>query len=198
MARIITNPGYLRGLDEVRGMSAGGIASLSEVADPDNAFSAGAEFVKALRDDLLNTLDYQDDPVEWLTDGRERADDYAATRGDQMVGEIVRTHERWETFVDLCAYDTDYGDYLGEGWTSLDDLRDIALSVTATQVMRALLKHIRYHIRENEDDDPGLGFRIESENGVLSAVCPDCENVVLAADLDLLFPLLAEHSREHQ
>lgn len=192
MARIITHPGYLEALDEIKSMGAWSLARVAGVADPDDLASPGAEFLKDLRDDLVQRLDYEDDPLVWLAH-EDASYDYCALRSDEMAGEIVSTYRRWQVFVDLCAYDTDIEDYVGQEVMDLNALRDVALAVTGAQVLRALVDHIRTVIRDNTEDDPLGMFTVTSEDGVLHAVCNDDGYFLGARDMDELQNLADDH-----
>jgi hypothetical protein len=77
------------------------MASIAEISDPSSLSSPGAEMLETVRSYLLESLEYDAEkpvPISELA--------------DSVLP--VYTHDIWETFVDLCAYNEDVEDLGGD------------------------------------------------------------------------------------
>jgi hypothetical protein len=76
------------------------MASFIDIATPASLSSKGAEFLDGLRYYLLAWFNENDEPVNV-----GQVAEYAVP---------IYTHDTWETFVDLCAYNEDIEDWVDE------------------------------------------------------------------------------------
>ena len=79
-------------------MNAYELANLADVSSPDSLESPGALFLLSLG---VSVSEYADEDGD--------LDDIAGDIADQCVP--IYTHERWQTFVDLAAYQEDVTDF---------------------------------------------------------------------------------------
>lgn len=101
------------------------LARLADCPSPDSPTSPGAHFLESVADS------YQ----EAAADERYDEDDSPHEIADAAVP--VYTHERWQTFVDLCAYQEDTTE-LGDDGSDLTQSAAIALYMIAERLVRAL------------------------------------------------------------
>lgn len=102
-------------------MNAYELARIADVASPDSLTSPGAQWLCAVAGSASDIAD-----ADSLTEC-----------ADALVP--VYTHERWQVFVDLCAYRDDLSD---AGLTTCDDMTStagVALYVIAERLLSALV-----------------------------------------------------------
>lgn len=116
-------------LDGLRDLSAFALARLADCASPDTNLSAGADFLRYVRDSLVDRL------VESVRLDEDEASDLAHEIADQSVP--IYTHQLWCTFVDLAGYDEDTSGFLGEGATA-DSIANAALYQIGERLALAL------------------------------------------------------------
>ena len=151
-------------IEDLKGLTAYWLSSeVESISGPDSPESPGAKFLDAVRDSVVETLEYK---IENDTDGdllhaaRVLRDD-AHELADGAVP--IYTHERWQVFVDLCAYNVDIDDY-ASGTTDMTELAGVALYEVARRLTDALCAKVEeeydpFEQDDNEDDtldsDPG-------------------------------------------
>lgn len=87
-------------LDSIKSLSPYALARLVECGDPDSPESRGALFLTSVRDAVVEYAETDDYTHHWSDAIHEIADS----------APDVYTHQRWQEFVDLCAYETDLSD----------------------------------------------------------------------------------------
>lgn len=122
--------------DAWRQESAYSLAKTADCAAPDNNESAGAILLYSVRDNLLEAFDYSmgDEPVE-INEPEDTVTEIADAAPD------VYTHQRWQEFVDLAAYQEECE--LGEWPNDLTDAAGIALYQIAYRLAAAMLEDLR-------------------------------------------------------
>jgi hypothetical protein len=113
------------------------LTDLADCADPDYGDSPGAQYLRAVRDSVL----------EWWEDERDTSDPDEASheRVDSLVP--IYNHERWTTFVDLAAYHEDLDDF-----GRPDDMTDAA-GVALYLVGRRLFEALAQELADAKDED---------------------------------------------
>lgn len=92
---------HTQAIDTINNFSAYRLANMADVASPDALDSPGAKFLSHVRDALVEWVEYnRDEAIEALS---EKAQDDALEQVDACVP--VYTHQLWQTFTDLSAYD---------------------------------------------------------------------------------------------
>ena len=107
------------------------LARLADVYDPDEKDNPAARFLEGIAEDVADRLSYDPDgdPDEWV----HKIADLAVP---------VYTHERWQVFVDLGAYNEDPGELVGAS-EDLTALAGIALYMIASRLAEALIEEDR-------------------------------------------------------
>lgn len=119
------------------------LARIAGVSDPDTLESAGAAFLFAVRDEVLQTLDDADGDAHGLDD------ETAHLIADGAVP--IYTHERMLTLVDLAAYHEDLADLAsGSGEVDLVSLAGLALYQVGRRLAESLIEDL--HAAADEDD----------------------------------------------
>lgn len=111
-----------------------------DVAYPDKLgvgeMSPGADFLDTVALSLKEAIEYGRivPDQEFCADGEYRSDVL-----DQIASESipVSTHEKWEAFADLCAYDGSWSD--GEFGATMDSMADGRLALIAYVAMKEWL-----------------------------------------------------------
>lgn len=111
------------------------LARLAGCMDPDNAESPGARFLSRVADDYREAI-----ADEWYDD------DSPHEIADSAVP--VYTHERWQVFVDLGAYQEDISEYGDDYGADLTGAAAVALYMIAERLVYALAQE-----DETTDDD---------------------------------------------
>jgi hypothetical protein len=127
--------------DELNSLNAYELARIADCGDPDTLDSDGAEFLKSIRDDVVETFENDN----WS------ADTYATIWGIADSNVPVMTHDIAKAFVDLCAYNEDVSDYVTDGGTDLVRNMKVALYVIGERLAGALLEEYRHTLEELED-----------------------------------------------
>lgn len=126
---------------ETRDMRPYQLAGFAGCASPDSPTSPGAQFLSDVRDRV----------AEWATQPRTdrqygwELSDYAHEIADGCVP--IYTHQRWQTFVDLCAYHYDASDY-GDLPRDMTDAAGVVLYAIGRALADALLADL-----PDDDDD---------------------------------------------
>lgn len=105
------------------------LAQLADVASPDSKESKGADFLLSVQDRVNDALSYG------MAEQGYELSDVASEIGDESVP--VYTHEKWQTFVDLCAYTEDVTEF--GPIQDLDNASNIALFLIAERLATVLL-----------------------------------------------------------
>lgn len=114
------------------------LANLADCSCPDTDKSAGADFLRGVQDDVL----------ERLSDGS--ADEDAAHEiADGAVP--VYTHDLWQTFTDLAAYNEDPTE-LGYDGSDMDAAARTCLYLIAHRLVLALLEEAQDEDDEDDED----------------------------------------------
>lgn len=140
---------YSAKIQDLKDSRAYSLAGLADCMSPDSLESVGAIFLGRVRDDVLEMVEGLDD-----FDG---ADDFARMSEDEthMIADgavPIYTAEKWATFTDLGAWQTDVSDYIG-GEEDLDKLGSIALYEIARTLADAILAEITEAIREDDESE---------------------------------------------
>jgi hypothetical protein len=148
------------------------LAKMAECADPDRAdgygfdsmtdeeraernktASAGAKFLRYCAWSALDVLDdadsYAGNPGDTLAERAEH-DGRLTEEADGCVP--VYTHQRWQTFVDLCAYQEDTDELAGAD-SDMSDRAGIALYMIAERLIRALVELFADDDADEEEDE---------------------------------------------
>lgn len=115
------------------------LARLAECYSPDSADSPGARFLDSIEADYRDRRD----------EGSYDEDDTPHEIADAAVP--VYTHERWQTFVDLGAYEEDTTE-LGDDGSDLTQSAATALYMIAERLVRALHDEIGDETTDEDDD----------------------------------------------
>ena len=129
--------------DELKALTAYELARLADSSDPDTLDSIGAEFLKSVRDDVL----------EFFENDNWSSDTYATIWGIADSAVPVMTHDIAKVFVDLCAYREDIGGQLAP-YENVDMVRfmHLALYQIAVRLTEALYEEYRHTLEEIEED----------------------------------------------
>lgn len=127
--------------DELKTLTAYQLATLADCADPDALDSIGAEFLKAVRDDVLETFEYDN----WSSDT------YATIWGIADNAVPIMTHDIAKTFVDLCAYREDLSERASDSGHDMVHLMQIAVYQIGERLAEALYEKYRHTLEEIEE-----------------------------------------------
>ncbi len=107
------------------------LAQMADCASPDDEHSPGATFLLRVQDDMAERF-------TWAADNDEVVDEDAAHEvADSAVP--VYTHQRWQVFGDLCAYQEDITDYRTDA-ADMTATAGVALYLIAERLAFALLE----------------------------------------------------------
>jgi hypothetical protein len=123
------------------------LASLANCGSPDSVDSPGAAFLSSVARDVADRVN--DDPAVAREDIADLIEDGAHEIADSAVP--VYTHQRWQTFVDLQAYQEDTSEY-----GAIDDLTNaagVALYMVANRLVLALAEELTGALDEDTDED---------------------------------------------
>ena len=128
--------------DELRAKSVYELARLAECGDPDNAESAGAEFLKSVRDDVIESFEYD----SWGT----YPEDTISQISDSCVP--VWNYTIAQTWTDLTGWIIDI-DELVDGSDQRDtiSLMSLALYVAGDRLARALFEEYKHTLEELDE-----------------------------------------------
>ena len=126
--------------DELRAKSVYELARLAECGDPDSADSVGAEFLKYVRDSVIEAFEYD----SWGT----YPEDTASQIADSCVP--VWNYATAQTWTDLTGWVIDADD-LSEGVTDVIKLMSLALYVAGDRLARALFEEYKHTLEEIEE-----------------------------------------------
>jgi hypothetical protein len=137
-------------LDAVREMTHYSLANnAADISSPDSDTSPGAKFLGRVRDSVIESLEWK---VEHDTDG-DLAQAARALREDSHEladGAVpVYTYERWQTFVDLTAWQVDITEF-GET-EDMTSAAGVALYEVARVLTDALCEYVETYWSELED-----------------------------------------------
>jgi flavin-binding protein dodecin len=133
------------------GLNAYRLASLADVSTPDDLDSAGALFLTRHRNTIVEALDNAVEDLDATMDDTEivmAIEDALHEAADGAPS--VYTHELFKQFTDLCVWDEDISDYIGED----DDMTKratLALYVAADRLSRVLVEAYAEAIDEAEE-----------------------------------------------
>lgn len=111
------------------------LARLADCHDPDTMTSPGARFLDRVESAFLD----METPDE----------DRFGEEADQLVP--IYTHERWQVFVDLCAYEEDISEF-GDYGDDLTRAAGVALYMIAERLLRALYEEAQDNADDDEED----------------------------------------------
>ena len=120
------------------------LANMAGCMCPDSPESVGAEFLTRVRDDVLERI--EDISAE---DFERETEDISPEIADSAVP--VYTYTKWQTFVDLGAWQTDVSELIG-GEEDLDQLGSVALYEIARTLVDAILSDLAEAIREDDNE----------------------------------------------
>ena len=101
-----TSP-HTQAIDTINNLNAYQLARIVDTAQPDALNSPGAKFLASVRDSLVEWVEYVRDTYD-VQSLPETAQDNAIDQVDANVP--VYTHQLWQTFTDLAAYDDESAD----------------------------------------------------------------------------------------
>jgi hypothetical protein len=113
-------------------LNAYSLASLADCATPDTQESPGAAFLLRVQDATREAVEEIDDPEDIEREMQDRAHEIADTAVP------VYTHDCWQVFVDLGAYNEDASE-LGADASDLTTAAGVALYMIAERVVTALV-----------------------------------------------------------
>lgn len=125
-------------MTEIADMTTFRLANEADCTTPDNADSAGSQFLDQVRDAFLEAVEYNE--------GKWDADDGAHTIADAAVP--IYTRDVWTTFVDLGAYTEDPSE-LG---ADVDDMEQAA-KICLYMIAERLCYRLAELLDEGDDDD---------------------------------------------
>lgn len=125
---------------ELREMTAYQLARLAECGDPDTLDSVGAEFLKSVRDSVIEAFEYD----SWGT----YPEDTASQLADDCVP--IWNYAIAQTWTDLTGWIIDIDD-LAEGTTDTVKLMSLALYVAGDRLARALFEEYKHTLEELEE-----------------------------------------------
>lgn len=117
-------------------MNAYQLANLADVQSPDSLESPGAQW-------LVQVASYADE----IDASEEYWQDEVSEAADSVVP--IYTHNRWQVFVDLCAYTEDVNDIDPGASADMNDRAGLALYMIAERLLVAL---VEAKAEEAEDD----------------------------------------------
>jgi hypothetical protein len=138
-------------LDAVREMTVHALANnVSDISGPDEVNSPGAQFLDRVRDAVIESLEWktQNDDVDLAHAARRLRED-SHELADGAVP--IYTFNRWETFVDLGAWQVDIEEYRGGG-EDMTQLAGIALYEVARTLTDSLCEYVETYFSELEDE----------------------------------------------
>jgi hypothetical protein len=163
------------------------LASFADCGSPDSVDSPGAAFLARVARDVADRVDVGDieqgDPEGAWNEAvaaqlRDLTEDGAHEVSDAAVP--IYTHERWQVFVDLQAYQEDVSEY-GDA-DDLTNAAGVALYSIAQRLVIALAEELTEAL--DEDDTEGPTPAEEDLAADHPAACPGCEGsgLVFLAD----------------
>jgi hypothetical protein len=157
------NPNTVTTLDSVREMNYIHLSNnVADIAGPDGEDSPGAKFLTLVRDAVIEALEWKvenDDPD--LAHAARVLRDDSHELADAAVP--VYTYQRWQTFVDLGAWQIDIGDY-----GSSEDMTTqagVALYEVARILTDSLCEYVETYWSELQDE----GEQDDTEDVALDA-----------------------------
>jgi len=124
--------------------SAFNLAGDAECASPDTSDSPGADFLKGVRDSVLDQWESVDDIHE---------PNYAGTVHEIADAAVpIYTHNMWSAFVDLAAYQEDPTE-LGVNGSDMGQAAGVCLYMIAERLAYALFAEIAEAIDEDAAND---------------------------------------------
>lgn len=130
------------------------LASLADCASPDSADSPGAAFLARVARDVTDYVSDAEDADP--RDALDNVSDWSHGIADSAVP--VYTHERWQVFVDLAAYQEDVSELMPDAGDDLTGAAGVALYMIAERLVRALADELSEALdaEDAEDDDAEL------------------------------------------
>ena len=152
---------HTQAIDTINNFSAYRLSLKAGVESPDALDSHGAQFLTSVRDALVEWVDYNlDETIETLS---EKAQDDAFEQVDATVP--AYTHQLWQTFTDLAAYDDESAGEFAGG-TMTETVSYILVRI-AERLFVALAEEYVAAYGNGEDDD-------EDYDDEYVSVCPAC------------------------
>ena len=136
---------YTDKVTEIKTYGANTLQSMADCMSPDSLESVGAQFLTRVRDDVLERVE-DIDPEDFARE----TDDMTWEVADSAVP--VYTYTKWQTFVDLGAWQEDVSDMMGdrgETMGELDHVGSLALYIIAERLAQA----IRIELMDAIDED---------------------------------------------
>jgi hypothetical protein len=130
-------------LDEVKGLTAYRLSSEADCGTPDSSTSPGAFFLERIRNAVVERV--SDDPAAFDPDGPGDLSDEIADDAPSIY-----THDRWQQFVDLGAYNEDPTE-LGVDCSDLTATAGVCLYMIAERLVQALWAIIAEAFEESDD-----------------------------------------------
>jgi hypothetical protein len=130
-------------VETIEGLNAYELARYAECASPDGLDSPGARFLEVVRDVVVDAITDEDPPE----DDRH---DSAFAIADASVP--IYTYDKWQTFVDLAAWQEDPSD-LGFNGADMEQGAGICLLMIGERLALALFEEATDDNDDEEDDE---------------------------------------------
>lgn len=135
-------------LATINNFSAYRLANMATVATPDAVDSPGAQFLTSVRDALVEWVEYVRDTYD-AQSLPETAQDDALEQVDSAMP--AYTHQLWQTFTDLAAYDDESAGEFDGG--TMTETVSYVLARIAERVFVALAEeYVSAYVAEQDDD----------------------------------------------
>ena len=143
-----TNP-HTQAIDTINNFSAYRLSLKADVASPDAVDSHGAQFLARVRDAFVEWVEYGRDAYD-VQSLDERAQDDAFEQVDACVP--VYTHQIWQTFIDLAAYD-DESAVECDGLTMTERASYVLESIAERLFVALAEEYVSAYVAEHEEDE---------------------------------------------
>ena len=121
------------------------LASTADCAAPDRDANEGIEFLCGLFDSFIDTIEFTAiDEIDAQADGYDIRKELDRVEWHETADSAVPvyTHRKWQTFVQLAAYDEDVSELVHGREITGDDVCNAALYIIADRLMRALTSEL--------------------------------------------------------
>ena len=155
---------HTQAIDTINNLSAYGLTNMADVASPDALDSPGAQFLTSVRDSLVEWVEYVQDTYD-VQSLPETAQDNAIDQVDATVPPY--THQLWQTFVDLCAYnDESAGEF--DGGTMTEKASYILARIAERLFVALAEEYVSAYVAAQ---DEALGECDSDEDGECNGAC---------------------------
>ena len=142
-----TNP-HTQAIDTINNFSAYRLSLKADVESPDAVDSHGAKFLASVRDALVEWVEYVRDTYD-VQSLSETAQENAFDQVDACVP--AYTHQLWQTFTDLAAYD-DESAYEFDGGTMTEEASYILVRIAERLFVALAEEYVTAYVAAQDDD----------------------------------------------